>query len=392
MEYYGDELGIEEMRGKKLRVCRNPEELFSKVTMASFEGKPATNNHPSQNLDIHTVGAIVRGHVQNVRQDGEFLVADLYITDAGLISEIENGKKEVSCGYDCLWVPLSETEFEQKDIVGNHVAIVQNGRAGSRVAIKDEEPEKILVEGSKRMQKVKMSKKILLAMGFKHFIADAEPEAVADALDAFGQEEEAPAEKPAEKPAAAPAPEGNEEDATKQILAALTQIGEAIKGLTDRVTVLEGGSSDGPLDLGAEDEFASLEKDVTDGFEKQEEPAAEVKDEAEFVEKKEEVADSEEPAAMDALPMPKFISDMKTIIMGIADEKTRNDVAKQFTKSVRDSVASGKNGYGAIVNAVADNKRKAMDEASKVTQTRADATNIAAANWNKNNAHYKGGK
>jgi hypothetical protein len=46
MDYLGEELGIEEKRGQVVKVYRSPEQLFSKATIASFEGKSVTNNHP----------------------------------------------------------------------------------------------------------------------------------------------------------------------------------------------------------------------------------------------------------------------------------------------------------------------------------------------------------
>ena len=193
MRYLGEELGIEECRGQEIEVIRTPGELFSSETIASFEGKPITNNHPSENLDVSTVSLQSRGHAQNVRQAGDFLVADLFITDAGLISEIqENLKRQLSCGYDCAWIPIGEKKFEQREILGNHVAVVPSGRAGPRVAIQD---KKIDVKGGiAQMSKVNISQKFLAAVGLKYWAKDAEPEEIAKAMDdmrAEGEEVEA---------------------------------------------------------------------------------------------------------------------------------------------------------------------------------------------------------
>ena len=47
-----------------------------------------------------------KGHIQNVRQSGNFTLADLVIKDASLISDIRNGVvREVACGYTCKYVP-----------------------------------------------------------------------------------------------------------------------------------------------------------------------------------------------------------------------------------------------------------------------------------------------
>ena len=367
MDYLGEEIGLQDKRGQRLKVNRRPDELFSKATIASFEGKPVTNNHPTQNIDLNTVGVLTRGHAENIRQDGDFLIADLYITDAGLIADIENGKREVSCGYDCLWEPIDDNQYEQKEIVGNHVAVVQNGRAGSRVAIKDSAPKENIKTERSNKNMPKISTKILAAMGFKAFVQDAEPEEIAKAMDAFGEAETAAPNADAEA------------DGTEKILGAITQLGEAVKGLADRVSALEQSDKEVHKEVGADAELEGLEKEI------------ETKDEEGSVtvepEKKEEEKEEEKKSAADSLK--KFVQDMKPIIMAIPDEKARNAVAKQFVKSVRDAKAAGVNGYGDIVSVVAGHKNKAMDASHTKAMTQADATAASVAAWNKLNAHYK---
>jgi len=369
MDYLGEEIGLQDKRGQRIKVYRKPEELFSKATIASFEGKPTTNNHPTQNIDLNTVGMLTRGHAENIRQDGDFLLADLYITDAGLIAEIENGKREVSCGYDCLWVPVGENEYEQKEIVGNHVAVVQNGRAGTRVAIKDSMPEKINDNERSNKKMPKVTNKFLAALGFKHYVADAEPEEIAKAMDALSEEEGIGANP------------DSEADGTEKIMSAIAQLGEAIKGLTDRVTALEESDKKVHEEVGADAELEGLEKELET---KDEEGSGTVEPEEKKEEEKEE---DKKPAADSALK--KFVQDMKPIIMAIPDEKARNAAAKQFSQTVRDARASGANGYGDIVSTVAGHKKQAMDTKQVKSMSQAEATAIATEAWNKNNAHYK---
>ncbi len=59
-----------------------------------------TNQHPVANLDINTVPMIERGHVQNVHRNGEFLVGDLHVRDAGLISEKPRSDSNGSTAID----------------------------------------------------------------------------------------------------------------------------------------------------------------------------------------------------------------------------------------------------------------------------------------------------
>lgn len=133
----------------KIIIERTPDEVFSEETLASFEGMSLTIDHPS---DIN--GAIVfvdptnwqdlaMGHIQNVRRgeglQSDLIVADLVVKrDIGLIA-IENGLSEVSCGYDAKYEQIAPGRARQTRINGNHVALVNKGRAGSRCAIGDKD-------------------------------------------------------------------------------------------------------------------------------------------------------------------------------------------------------------------------------------------------------------
>ena len=126
-----------------ISVYRPEEEVFSPETLASFEGMPVTNDHPPDGVDIGNIRALQKGHAHNVRrgsgEESDLLLADLIITDPTLIDLILDGKREISCGYT---YELCEEngQYIQRKIRGNHVAVVDAGRAGPRVCIKDEEP------------------------------------------------------------------------------------------------------------------------------------------------------------------------------------------------------------------------------------------------------------
>lgn len=362
MDYLGEELGLDEMRGQIIKVYRSPEELFSKATIASFEGKSVTNNHPTNNINLNTVGMLERGHIENVHQDGDFLIGDLYIKEAGLIAEVENGKREVSCGYDCQWIPIGNGKYEQKEIVGNHVAVVQNGRAGSRVAIKDSKPNK--ESGGNKMTKNKITKSILAAIGFKHFAQDADPADIAEAMDALNEDK------------------GEDTEEKKEVKDSAT-IESLTKQVADMKAAMDTFFKDAKADekCGADAEFEGLEKEVAD--------ADPEKDKSEVVEKKaadEEPDGDEEKKKVADSAIAKFVKDMKPIIMAIPDEKTRNEAAKQFAKSVRDSRAAGVNGYGNILNTVTKNKQSAMDTQMHKTMSQDAAVQKMCDNYNKKGA------
>ena len=141
-QIYGEnEIPAEAGPDKIIHVQRPPEEVFRPETMASFEGKPVTNNHPPDLLTPETWKQYVVGTVSNVRRQDNLMVADLLVADAGSIRDIQQGLREVSCGYDADYEQVSPGHAIQRDIVGNHVALVPKGRCGPTCAISDSKPE-----------------------------------------------------------------------------------------------------------------------------------------------------------------------------------------------------------------------------------------------------------
>ena len=202
-EYRARELQLDGDLERIITVNRHPEDVFEDATLASFEGKPITEDHPPENVGPENYAAYTKGHVQNVRREGDYIIADLYINDAQLADEVKNGlKREVSCGYLCNYVPDGES-YRQTAIRGNHVAVVPKGRAGHEVAIKD-----AAAEAEKGLKQMKKETKEALYRFFGLAANDAAPEeleqltkdvsTVADALDAEPAEK-APEAAPAEK-------------------------------------------------------------------------------------------------------------------------------------------------------------------------------------------------
>lgn len=129
---------------KVIHVYRPAKEVFDIRSLASFEGKPVTNEHPDEDVTPENYTKYSCGHVQNVHvgegEDSNKVLADLYITDPVLIKLIEDGKREVSCGYYAEEKKDPEGKLYQTKIRGNHVAVVRSGRAGNKVCIRDHNP------------------------------------------------------------------------------------------------------------------------------------------------------------------------------------------------------------------------------------------------------------
>ena len=149
--------------GQIVRELRLPEEVFNADSMASFELVPLTDDHPSENdgeVTAENAKRLSVGSVGAARQDGRFLAATLMVTDAGVVGKMQAGKQELSCGYFCDREPAQPGavwkdpesgqdlpyDFIQRNIRGNHVAVVSRGRAGPEVRVQLDAADAIQVQ------------------------------------------------------------------------------------------------------------------------------------------------------------------------------------------------------------------------------------------------------
>lgn len=118
----------------EIDIDRKPEDVFSNETLASFENKPITVEHPNENVTTDNYKDLSVGFVRDIRrgknEDGEdVMLGNLVITDPDAIEDIKNGiRTELSCGYDC--DITNDSNPRQINIRGNHVALCECGRAG----------------------------------------------------------------------------------------------------------------------------------------------------------------------------------------------------------------------------------------------------------------------
>ena len=168
-KYNASELGFDQSEGV-VNVYRPPSEVFDSVSLSSFALKPVTDDHPpvlvnSENHDIYSKGT--SGDRIFRDWDSDHVRAKLRIHDKELIGKVKSGKVEVSNGYMADIIELDEEtldeetgetyRFVQKNIIGNHIAIVDFGRAGSscRVGINDSLFPNKKIEVNKNIEKMK---------------------------------------------------------------------------------------------------------------------------------------------------------------------------------------------------------------------------------------------
>ncbi|MDU4846145.1 DUF2213 domain-containing protein [Clostridium sp.] len=381
-DYLASELGVGD--DEIVKVYRSPEEVFSKSAIASFEGKPVTDEHPPDLLTPQNVNMFLKGTTQNIRQDSkepDLLVGDLIIYDSVLIDEINQGKREVSCGYECQYKDNGDGTYSQVGICGNHVAVVEAGRAGDRVAIKD---SKIQIEKGekKNMSKKKVSKSILQAIGLKHYLADAEPEEVADALEEINKG-------------------GCDEDTTEEKANDEASTGDpgiaALNAKMDKlISLLSGGApkaEDEEPESAIDELINTLEKgkETTAGDEEESVtvPAEQMSDEDipdGVVQSQEELPTNPIPNA-DSAAMLMALKAVRPIIAAIPDKKAKqkacDSVMAQFKSVTKKS--QNKNSYAAIMQAqksTAVQRQKAADAAEAKLKSIEDG-------YKKQNPHYK---
>lgn len=387
-EYLGEELGLEDERREQIvKVIREESEVFSPETLASFEGAIFVDEHPSDEVNTQNVQYLQRGFVKDVRRgtgaDADKILADIIVTDPTTISEItENGKREISCGYKCTYEE-ADGKIYQREIRGNHVALVDSGRAGKDVAIKDSAAKAVKTTRKEKffMAKTKNTKhKGILAKFFGVVTHDADPDVVEEIVEELvgnqeADEEPAPAPEKKEEPAPAPAPEKKEGTKDDDVMTLL-------KSIAERLDKLEAGAAKGADD----DPLAELEKEVEAGSEESAEKPVDEMDEEKAADESEENTDDgaaldeaektsdeecsdedaeeEEPKseAKDRAAIKKAIHDAKKVVAGIKDPKQRKTVSDSMAKLIRQSYGvrstTPKSSYSAI-NAVKRSKSRA---------------------------------
>lgn len=244
-DYFARELMLDGDPDRLVTVQRHPKDVFEEATLASFEGKPICDGHPPENVGPENYAAYTKGHVQNVRRDGEYIVADLYINDANLANEVRNNvKREVSCGYLCNYVP-DGAGYRQERIRGNHVAVVPKGRAGATVAIHDTAPE---AEKGRNKHVSDFWKSVLTAFGMA--AKDASPEELNTMVETTAAALDA---EPVKTPDAEPAKEDPaEEKPTEDAEVIEAPKGDDIGSKLDRILEMleaksRGGRGERPL-------------------------------------------------------------------------------------------------------------------------------------------------
>ncbi len=394
-EYLGEELGLEGYENVLVNVVRTEQEVFSHKTIASFEGKPFTDDHPEQSEFVTTENykRYVKGHVTNVRRgQGDFsdkLLADIIVYDKTVIEEIENNqKREISCGYACDYNVDENGDVFQVNITGNHVALVDEGRAGHSVKILDHNKQYKGVR--KNMPKMKNTKQIIARL-FPSFAKDASPEEIEEVVTAINEVQDEEITTQDEQPAA-------EENKTTTDDDVLSQILQEMKALKDEMITLKTANQE------QNDPIAKLEQqlvnEISDEEITEDEDITEDNDiiededmtEDDDITEDEDIETSDEETtatAVDKKVMLQFVRNIRPVIAEMKDNKQKKVVTDSLMKMAR--VTSGKtakpkeNGYAAIMRVKQNHSKQFKTQDSKTY----DDSQLGREIAKKRNPHYK---
>lgn len=146
-EYSGAQIGAPAADAHKIfKVYRPAEELARADTIDSFKLVPFIDDHTMlgegfTSTDDRPVAGVVG---EDVYFEGDTLYGNPKVFSKALAEKIKKGKTELSCGYRCRY-EFTSGEYNgerydviQRDIRGNHLALVDEGRMGREVAILDQ--------------------------------------------------------------------------------------------------------------------------------------------------------------------------------------------------------------------------------------------------------------
>ena len=354
---------------RPVNVYRLPEDVFAPAALASLEGKDVTRGHPTEMLDAGNQAGYSKGHMENVRRDGDNTVADLIIKDPALVSDVENGiLREVSCGYYCKFEPYQDG-YKQTHIIGNHLAVVPRGRAGQDVAIKDaaEQAEK------GRNHFMNYWKSFLTAFGMA--AKDAAPDELGQMADTAAAVLDA---EPAKAPEAEPAKAEDTVPAAKDEMVEKAPKGDDLGSKLDRILEMleaksRGGRGEHPL---------HDESDIDEMIAKLagEEPG-EDKGKALTI----PVEETEDCTGMDKATRDAAVSLLRKVRPAVAAIENKHDRAKVTDALL--SAVRGQDNLSVIAQAAADSARANANQASKSTYEKICAD--SEANYAARNPHNK---
>ena len=170
--YLGREIPDHERHGldadRVYHLYRDPAELAAAAP--TFNNIPLLSAHVPVTVDDHRPDLVVGSTGSDAAFDGTYLRNSLVVWERNAIGGIESGaQRELSCAYRYDFDPTSGAvdgvryDGVMRNLRGNHVALVEQGRAGADVIVGDSHP--FFTETIMRLN----SRRALVASGLEKF-------------------------------------------------------------------------------------------------------------------------------------------------------------------------------------------------------------------------------
>lgn len=139
-EYLGSEIGAEP-KDKVFTVYRSPATVSS--VALKMQALPLTDNHIAVGGPVDApVGEIISSDMVDLFDtavDSKLGIKNEVKLSDAMMQLVQDGKRELSLGYNAELVEHDQYDFEQRDIVPHHLAVVDAGRCGSACSFLDNE-------------------------------------------------------------------------------------------------------------------------------------------------------------------------------------------------------------------------------------------------------------
>lgn len=146
--YLGKSLGPEYMADQIYQVYRPASELSNSECINSFKLVPWVNDHTMLGASAEGLTPVEQKGAEGVIGEevyfnNDILYGNIKVWSEQLADIINSGKRELSCGYRCLYKKEAGVyngvnyDAIQYNIRGNHLALVDEGRMGKEVAVMD---------------------------------------------------------------------------------------------------------------------------------------------------------------------------------------------------------------------------------------------------------------
>ena len=174
--YLGSSMGIAGVEPNKIyQVYRPADSLMSENFLNSLKLLPWIDEHQMlggngrfKAAEEHGIEGVVG---ENVYFENDTVYGNIKIFSEDLKQSIESGKSDLSLGYTARYERQSgifngeRYDFIQREMLGNHLALVSRGRMGSDVAVLDEQLSMFKTQDGETMNKTELAKALAAQWG-----------------------------------------------------------------------------------------------------------------------------------------------------------------------------------------------------------------------------------